>query len=85
MFTIAIPRKRLRSLLWSNGTIGWVDPMKTTTFPMPNPDTGQRTLLPYEMKDGPLYIHERYRGYVQILSEVNKHVDPETFECKRAE
>ncbi len=66
------------------GDVFWIDPMKTTTCPMPNPKTGERTLLPYERKeDGKLYIRERYTRLVNYLKEVNKYVDPETFECRR--
>lgn len=53
-----------------------------STYPARNPDTGQRTLLPYLARDGKRYLSPRYAGYLARLEEekVNKYVDPETLE-----
>ena len=67
------------------GEIFWIDPTKTTAFPMKNPDTGKRTVLPYETRDGALFITARSSGHIKRMSEVNNHVDPDTFECRLPE
>lgn len=52
-------------------------------IPAKNPDTGTRTLLPYEKRDTGLFIKERYTGALtgDLLSE-NQYVDIETFAIK---
>lgn len=54
----------------------------TTTYPVPNPETNQRTLLPCTTKDGKAYVMGRYAPFVARLEEekVNKYVDPQTLE-----
>lgn len=51
-------------------------------YPLTNPKTGERTLLPYEERDGKVYVSSRYRNYVNQLEQAkaNRHVDPKTLE-----
>lgn len=52
-------------------------------MPAKNPKTGRATLVPAEKRDGKLYMKERFRRLLdEDLREVNKHVDPKTFEIR---
>jgi hypothetical protein len=53
-------------------------------IPAPNPDTGERTLLPCSRgKDGVYRVSARYRDALTgSLSDVNKYVDVQTLEVK---
>lgn len=48
-------------------------------FPLENPETRERTLLPCSKhEDGSYYISSRWRDAVRQLGDANKTVDPET-------
>ena len=53
-------------------------------IPAPNPDTGQRTLLPCSMgDDGKYHVGEQFRGSLTgSLADVNQFVDVQSLEVK---
>jgi hypothetical protein len=57
---------------------------KVKRIPLDNPDTGERTLLPYVERDGRLFVSDHYRESVAKLGERNQHVDPETLAVQTA-
>lgn len=57
---------------------------KIKRIPLDNPDTGERTLLPYVERDGRLFVSEHYRESVAKLGERNRYVDPETLAVQMA-
>lgn len=54
----------------------------SSTLPAPHPNTGERTLLPCEERDGKIYVKRKFAPYVQELEQakVNKYVDAKTLE-----
>jgi hypothetical protein len=54
-----------------------------SVLPAKNPRTGKFSLLPAEERDGKLYLIERYADAMKSMSEVSKHVDPETLEVRK--
>ncbi len=61
-----------------------VSASKIDAFPAKSPETGQRTLLPCETRNGRVYVGGTYRVLLAELREVNKHVDPKTGEVRAA-
>jgi hypothetical protein len=51
-------------------------------FPVPNPDSGTRTLLPIEERDGKTYILARYRDFLAQVEKENRYVDAKTLEVR---
>ncbi len=48
---------------------------RVNMLPMENPETGERTLIPFETRDGARYVPDRYRTTVQDLKDKNQYVD----------
>ena len=71
---------RISLVCVATGKVYERDRAKVGPIPAQNPDTRERTLLPYEVKeDGKVVIVARYKSLLQqLLKEKNEHVDPTT-------
>jgi len=69
----------------ATGKTFWL-PRQPRIFPFPNPDTGEKTLLPCsEDEDGEVHISNQCRELVQELHQagVNKYIDPQTLRVRK--
>ncbi len=67
------------------GKIYWFKRGRTFILPVENPDTGRRTLVPAEEKDGQWYASRRHAAAVAELTKqgLNKVVDPKTLRVRK--
>lgn len=67
----------------ASGEIYNLDREDVNMFPMTNPKTGERTLVPVRDEDGRKVVPNRFRGLVtDRLKDQNQYVDPDTLALK---
>jgi hypothetical protein len=61
-----------------------IDRKDVNVLPMPNPDTGEMTLVPCVRREDGLYVDSHYRTLIEDFGDVNQYVDGATLAVKAA-
>lgn len=73
----------VRMVCVQSGKVFTIDREDINMFPMTNPKTGNRTLVPITDRNGHEYVPKRFAELItDQLKDVNEYIDPKTLEVK---